>query len=159
MILMAHVTLEIQKLLILLSKMKKITFSLFGATFMAFQFSFASPVCAADLSNGMKNLRLGITKDEVLKVLKIVDDKFFSFSCAPNKLGEMCSTFYSNFTYGNIQVVKWVTNFAQDNRLENVSFLLSVEGCNNTEALHPRLQFEKLSTLLNQQYGNPTSHS
>lgn len=130
---------------------------------VAIQFSLVSLVCAADLSDGMKSLKLGITKEEALKVLEnqeLQQGKIFAPYCEPDDLGEMC-TARSNLTYGNIPLLNWTINFGPDSRLARVGLLLSKRGCNGsgTEAMHPHSQFESLSALLERQYGKPTDRS
>lgn len=129
---------------------------------VAIQFSLVSLACAADLSDGMKGLKLGITKEEALKVLEnqeLQKGKIFAPYCEPDDLGEMCTTAISNLSYGNITLLKWAINFGPDRRLARVGLLLSKRGCNGsgTEVMHPHSQFESLSALLERQYGKPTS--
>lgn len=131
---------------------------------VAIQFSLVSLACAADLSDGIKSLTLGMTREEALKTLEnqeLQQGKIFAPYCKPDNLGEMCTTAISNLTYGNIPLLLWDINFGPDSRLARVGLLLSKSGCNDTSTvvMHPHSQFESLSALLERQYGKPTSRS
>jgi hypothetical protein len=126
------------------------------------QFSLASITYAADLSEGMKSLKLGITKENALKVLENQEQqrgKTFAPYCTPEPLGENCSALITGLTYGNIPLLMWTIHLGRDGRLARVELLLSKSGCTGSGAgiIHPQLQFESLSTLLERQYGKPAS--
>lgn len=113
---------------------------------------------AADLSDGLKGLRVGMTKNEAFSILKEQEERaggVFAPYCEPDPLGEVCTTFMSNLTYGKIPLIKWGLHFGSGGaRLDEVRMLLSKEGCaGNPSVQHPRIQFETLSALLAEQYG------
>jgi hypothetical protein len=133
-------------------------------TAVSVQISLVSFAFAADLSEGMKGLKLGLTEEKALKILEVQElqkSKNFTPYCEPDAIGKMCSIYISSLTYGNIQVGRWSLFFGSDGRLARVVLLLSVEGCvrNVPEAIPPHSQFKSLSGLLEMQYGKPSSRS
>lgn len=121
-----------------------------------------SSAYAADLSDGLKELRVGMTKSEAFSILKDQEERaggFFAPHCEPDHLGERCTTYISNLTYGKIPLLNWHLHFGSGGtRLDEVRMLLSKRGCaGNTDVQHPRIQFETLSARLAEHYG--TSHS
>lgn len=113
---------------------------------------------AADLSDGLKGLKVGMTKSEAFSILKVQEERaggFFAPYCEPDPLGEQCTTYMSNLTYGKIPLFNWHLHFGTGGaRLDEVSMLLSKAGCaGNTDVQHPRIQFETLSALLAEHYG------
>lgn len=117
---------------------------------------------AADLSGGLKGLRVGMTKSEAFSILKDQEERaggIFAPHCEPDSLGEQCTTYISNLTYGKIPLLFWTLHFGSGGtRLDEIRMLLSKEGCaEKANAPHPRIQFETLSTLLAEYYGTQTN--
>lgn len=114
---------------------------------------------AADLSDGLKGLRVGMTKSEVFSILKDQEVRaggFFAPGCKPDPLGESCSNYISFLTYGKIPLLTWHLHFGSGARLDGVEMWLSKKGCaGNTDVQHPhpRIQFETLSARLAEHYG------
>lgn len=115
---------------------------------------------AADLSDGLKGLRVGITKTAALAILKDQEERaggIFAPYCKPDPPGELCTTYISNLTYGKIPLLTWRVHFGNGGtHLDEVRILLSKAGCADSASVqHPRMQFETLSALLAEQYGTP----
>lgn len=136
-------------------------FLLCAQAILAF-FAFSS-VHAADLSDGVKGLKLGITKAEAFSILEEQEKTgggVFVPDCEANDLtgGEACSAASISLTYGKLPVVFTLLNFGAGNtgRLEQVRIYLAREGCaDRTNASHPRTQFEILYAQLKEHYGEP----
>lgn len=123
-------------------------------------FGLFSSAHAADLSDGLKELRVGMTKGEAFTILEDQEKRaggFFAPTCEPTPLGEQCTTFMSDLTYGKIPLLKWHLHFRNNgDRLDSIQFLLSKKGCiSNVDIQHPRVQFETLSARLAEHYGMP----
>ena len=116
---------------------------------------------AADLSDGLKGLRVGMTKSEAFSILKDQEERaggFFAPYCEPDPLGERCTTYTSYLTYGKIPLLNWHLHFGSGARLDEVGMWLSKKGCaGNTDVQHPRIQFETLSARLAEHYGTQSN--
>ena len=133
----------------------KIIFALWITLNFPLSFAYAS-----DLSDGIKGLKLGMSKADSLAILKNYEESaggLFAYFCKPQGNGEQCSIFTSSMTYGKIPLLKWQINFKTPGKnLNNIHFLLSKQGCaRNSSELPPSGQFEKLSTTLVDHYGIP----
>lgn len=119
---------------------------------------------AADLSGGLKGLRIGMTKSEAFTILKDQEERaggFFAPACELDALGEGCTTYMSHLTYGNVPLLKWAIHFeGVGSRLDEIQFFLSKEGCagkTDVQRPHPRIQFETLSARLAEHYGTQSN--
>lgn len=117
---------------------------------------------AADLSDGLKGLRVGMTKSEAFSILKDQEERaggIFAPHCELDPLGEQCTTFMSHLTYGKIPLLFWSLHFESGGaRLDEIRMLLSTEVCaGKANAQHPRIQFETLSARLAEHYGTQSN--
>ncbi|WP_367066035.1 hypothetical protein [Oryzisolibacter sp. LB2S] len=115
---------------------------------------------AADLSNGLKELTIGLSKKDALAILEKQETDtggIFAPACSLQEPGESCTTAVTNLTIGKLPLLSWSLNFDMNGRLARIGFLLSKRGCVDSDFPHPRLQFQNLSLLLDNQLGKPDS--
>jgi hypothetical protein len=112
---------------------------------------------ATDLSAGVKGLRIGMPRAEVLTALETMSkdaNGVFAPACRPEGSGESCIDIGSNLTYGRSRIA--VTRFGFGPAgLNELSLTLSKAGCESSskDQLHPRDQFATLNKLMTEQFG------
>lgn len=115
---------------------------------------------ATDLSEGIKGLKLGTPKTNVLAMLDSMTKEaggIFAPACEKDIDGERCVAIGNNLSYGKAEIAFLSIHFSFMG-LDQVTFLLSMAGCKKfgDKEAHPTIQFERISDLLTQHFGPPT---